>query len=731
MALGINKSGTQVSVNQYTTETQAVQAVTAFNGDNYMVVWRSQGQDGSLNGIYGQHFRADGVSVGNEFRINTTTANDQKMADAAALQFGGFVVTWASDFQDSSLTGVFAQMYNQWADPVGVEFLVNSYVTDNQWEPQVTGLASGDFVVIWNSVGQDFSGAGVFGQMFDFWGSPLGGEFRVNTASSGNQFPGDVTALSDGGFIVAYTSDVADADGSGVVVQRYDHTGTKLGREMTVNVSILGDQLSPTVTELANGNILIAYVDESNDGDGFGIYGRIMTPDNQFTNSVAFPLNYTWADDQVLPQIAAMPDGGFVAVWTSNNQDGNGFGIYLRRFDAQGWATGPEELVNTTTTGDQLEPCIAVLDSGAFMVSWSDGNGDPGSYGVRSQFYAANWVGTDSNDIIDNGGESIGATEVFARGGNDIVNGNELAETIWGGEGNDDLYGNSGDDLVFGEDGADEIFGDAGHDSLYGGSGNDQISGGAGNDLLSGGDGDDEMSGDEGRDQLNGEDGNDILSGGAGGDILLGGTGNDQIDGGSGADTIIGGGGNDEIVGGTGADAIDAGGGNDTVFGDGGADTIDGGTGFDELWGDAGADILKGEAGWDRLFGGAGSDQLLGGSGNDFLDGGTGADTLNGGTGNDELTGGGGSDTLEGGAGSDLFRFYNNDKMDFILDYAVGTDRLAFDSALWSGVKTAAGVIADHAVVDGGMVVFDFGADKLILEGVGTLVGLEADILIF
>ena len=49
-----------------------------------MVVWASQGQDGSGWGVYGQRYDVSGVALGGEFRVNTTTADDQGNFTATA-----------------------------------------------------------------------------------------------------------------------------------------------------------------------------------------------------------------------------------------------------------------------------------------------------------------------------------------------------------------------------------------------------------------------------------------------------------------------------------------------------------------------------------------------------------------------------------------------------------------------------------------------------------------------
>ena len=62
--------------------------------------------------------------------------------------------------------------------------------------------------------------------------------------------------------------------------------------------------------------------------------------------------------------------------------------------------------------------------------------------------------------------------------GNDILIGNELANT---------LIGNGGNDILLGLGGNDRLYGGVGRDILIGGLGADFLDGGAGDDILSGG----------------------------------------------------------------------------------------------------------------------------------------------------------------------------------------------------------------------------------------------------
>ena len=56
-----------------------------------------------------------------------------------------------------------------WAEPVpvGSEFQANTYTTSSQSRAAVAANSAGDFVVVWQSYGQDGSTDGISGQRYD------------------------------------------------------------------------------------------------------------------------------------------------------------------------------------------------------------------------------------------------------------------------------------------------------------------------------------------------------------------------------------------------------------------------------------------------------------------------------------------------------------------------------------------------------------------------------------
>src|SRR6185503_10670365 len=136
------------------------------------------------------------AAAGVEFRVNSYTTNFQRDASVAVDANGGFVIVWESFLQDGASYGVFGQRFNASGVAQGGEFRVNSYTTDKQQDAAVASDANGNFVVVWRSDTQDGNIGGVFGRRFDAAGAPLGGEFRVNTYTSG--FQGDPGVAADG-----------------------------------------------------------------------------------------------------------------------------------------------------------------------------------------------------------------------------------------------------------------------------------------------------------------------------------------------------------------------------------------------------------------------------------------------------------------------------------------------------------------------------------------------------
>ena len=147
------------------------------------------------------------LPAGPEFRVNTYTPTNQAYPATAMDADGDFVVVWQSNGQDQpsgTNEGVYGQRYGADGAVRGGEFQVNTTVLSNQMRPQVSMDPIGNFVVVWES--PDASGIGIFGRRYNAAGVPQGGEFLVNTTIAQPQTYPAVAMGGDVGFVVTWVS---------------------------------------------------------------------------------------------------------------------------------------------------------------------------------------------------------------------------------------------------------------------------------------------------------------------------------------------------------------------------------------------------------------------------------------------------------------------------------------------------------------------------------------------
>jgi hypothetical protein len=213
--------GQEFRVNSYMTGSQRRASVASDPGGNFVVVWQGPGQ-GDSNGIFGQRYDSAGGAQGAEFRVNSYTQGDQEYASVASDASGNFVVVWKSDDQDGSGYGIFGQRYDSAGEAQGAEFQVNSYTGYHQTAPSVASTVTGESVVTWQSRFQDETDYSVVGQRYDSGGVPRGQEFRVNSYTTGTQAGARVASTGSAQFVVAWSSCCQDGNAFGVFGQRFD-----------------------------------------------------------------------------------------------------------------------------------------------------------------------------------------------------------------------------------------------------------------------------------------------------------------------------------------------------------------------------------------------------------------------------------------------------------------------------------------------------------------------------
>src|SRR5687768_3052215 len=402
--------GGEFLVNQTTQRDQFAPAVARDYVGNFVVVWASEGADPANDtDVYARRYDFAGNPLGGEFRVNTFTTGIQSRPTVAMDSDGDFVIAWQSGTanpqtfggQDGSGSGIYAQRYNSSGAAQGGEFRVNATTANDQDAPSVAMGYNGNFVVAWNSFGQDGSGWGVYAQRYSAAGAVQGGEFRANTFTADTQQDPSVALDADGDFVIAWTSGTlaSGQDGStyGVYAKRFNAAGVVQGSEFRVNSFTTDFQTDPSVAIDRDGDFVIAWNSFGQDGNAYGVYAQRYNAAGT-PQGAEFRANTFTAGNQSDPRVDMNAVGDFVIVWGSDNQDGSGRGVFGQFYNASGSTSGGEFRVNTVSANNQTRPAIALDANGNFVVAYQDGSTTPnvsGQDGSGYGVYARRYTTTD------------------------------------------------------------------------------------------------------------------------------------------------------------------------------------------------------------------------------------------------------------------------------------------------------------------------------------------------
>jgi hypothetical protein len=198
----------------------------------------------------------------------------------------GYLIVWHADGLDGSLLGVFAQLLDGKGQPVGDRLQVNTTEEEDQRDPSVDSDPLGNTAVVWSSYGQEGDLGGIFGRVLDSLGQPVTPELQLNTMTTGHQEVPQVAYLPGGNFVVAWqTRPMGDAPG----VLSFKIFSPK-GIALTTEVHIPGQA---------------------------GVTSRLV-------------------------DVAATPVGGLRIRWGLDGVDGARLGLFSQEFNASGNAMGPK-----------------------------------------------------------------------------------------------------------------------------------------------------------------------------------------------------------------------------------------------------------------------------------------------------------------------------------------------------------------------------------------------------
>ncbi len=267
-----NRLGDNFRINDSTAAgDQSISAVSVVPNGISLIVWDDR-RNGITGDIYGRFLNPDGSLRGNDFRINDDPLNygNQYEPDIGSDDSNRFVVVWM-DGRDGNWN-IYGQRLNCNGMCIDSNFRVTAQESI-QWSPRVAVGPAGNFVVTWND--RRRNQWDVYAQIYDTSGTPVDTNFRINCdAGDADQLLGDVAINRYGEFIVVW-SDKRNGNDD-IYAQIFNSSGIRIGSEFKINDDISSSsQISPTVIALSDGGYYVAWADARN--GNFDIYCQRIT----------------------------------------------------------------------------------------------------------------------------------------------------------------------------------------------------------------------------------------------------------------------------------------------------------------------------------------------------------------------------------------------------------------------------------------------------------------------
>ena len=226
--------------------------ITALENGNFIVSWQSFDWT-DRNDVMAKIYNSSAIPVTPEFKVNTFLEGEQVEPNLLPLNDNSFLAFWTgSSGQDGSNLGIFGRKFNQYGSPVGDEFLINTYTSLSQSTPSAAALQDGGFIITWESYGQDPTdgGTGVFAQRFNSEAS------RVAIHNSMPTGGVTITGLAiQGEALTTNTFTLVDADALGALVYQWKADGANISNATNSTLTLSQDEVGKAIS------VTVSYTD--------------------------------------------------------------------------------------------------------------------------------------------------------------------------------------------------------------------------------------------------------------------------------------------------------------------------------------------------------------------------------------------------------------------------------------------------------------------------------------
>jgi hypothetical protein len=348
-------------------------STAVLSNGNFVTTWSSKTSSSNYN-IYFSSFDSTGKILKGPVKVSTTTDVNVRPTIAPDTS-GGFTIFWNRRDADSlsNLNDLNVQYYD--STFTGGTILKANTIIDNPNSSSLDaygGFSGKYFFACFQLNANPYSGYRMFLQLMDRTGNNLttkGSTTMVGQDAGANNLTCSSLSLGNGNVIVVWHCDQAgDYDMYYAIVKEIDYSYVK--NVTKINTRTSGIQADGSTALLANGNIIVAWMDAFTD-----IYTQILAADGTPVGS-NFKVNTTSGSTK--PRTASLGTDGFIIAYYNSPST-----IFYQLYAIDGTKIGTERKIPTTATG--------TIDENFNIVYDNNNNLLPFSYSLNNVNYVQFW----------------------------------------------------------------------------------------------------------------------------------------------------------------------------------------------------------------------------------------------------------------------------------------------------------------------------------------------------
>ncbi len=365
-------SGTQATA----LETAAAVAWNADAGE-YLVVWEDYRDVGEVSGIWGRRVGADGIPIGEDFRIQDPTTTALAEHPSVAATSAGYLVVWSQKQEDTQSHDIYGRRVSVTGELLGSPFRINGPAgVGSKIMPAVAWSGTESLVVWVDDRHYEERDTDIYGRRVADDGTRLGFDFRISGKNAVTAEIEPAVAWNGTGYLVVWEDmrDFADR-GMDIRGRRVTAAGLAEGKDFRISgTNATAPDHHPGVASDGAGYLVVWEDYRMLPGRETDIYGRLVSATGapvgaNFRICGPGATGLDW-----VPAVAwdAAAQQYLVAWQDERNWADRGSDIFGRRVAADGARVGGDfRISGPAATTYEYSPAVA-WGGGQHLVAWQD-----------------------------------------------------------------------------------------------------------------------------------------------------------------------------------------------------------------------------------------------------------------------------------------------------------------------------------------------------------------------